>query len=85
MYYVYVLISNEGDKYIGFTCDIKKRVNAHNDDRNKGYTKGKSWKLVYYEAYLDKKDALIREKRLKQDGRAKQGLMKRIQNSLLQA
>ncbi len=41
MYYVYVLISNEGDKYIGFTCDIKKRVNAHNDDRNKGYIRAK--------------------------------------------
>ena len=84
MYYVYLIISEDGDKYIGFTSDIKKRIESHNSPVNKGYTRGKKWKVVYYEAYLSKKDALVREKRLKQDGRAKYALLKRIDNSLLQ-
>jgi len=62
MYYVYVLQSlKDGKLYIGFTRNLEKRVNEH----NKGYvpsTKPRTpLKLIFYEAYLNEKDAIRRE------------------------
>ena len=45
-------------------------------------TKGRKWKLVYYEAYLNKEDAIDRERKLKQRGRGKQILYERISRSI---
>lgn len=66
MYYVYILQSlKDGSFYIGFTPDLRLRFIKH----NKGFvtsTKNKiPWKLIYYEAYLHRKDATGREKFLK--------------------
>lgn len=66
MFYVY-LLESLADKswYIGFTNDLKDRFKRHNAGENK-YTKTKKpWKLIYYEAYVSKKDALGREMFLK--------------------
>jgi putative endonuclease len=66
MYYVYVLRSSRIEKlYTGFTSDLKKRLSEHNNGES-AFTKfGRSWELVYYEAYKNKKDAMVREKYLK--------------------
>ncbi len=82
MYYVYVLKAVKNDKiYIGYTSDLKKRLQEHNNGKNKS-TKYSKWILIYYEAYKAKSDAVIREKRLKNDGRSKYHLKNRISNSL---
>ncbi|HPR59092.1 MAG TPA: GIY-YIG nuclease family protein [Bacteroidales bacterium] len=63
MFYTYVLFySDSHDKtYTGFTSDLQKRLNAHNDDRNSGWTKNfRPWRIVYYETYENKKDAMNR-------------------------
>jgi putative endonuclease len=62
MYYVYILQSElDSSLYIGFTPDLKSRFIKH----NKGQvisTKDKiPWKLIYYEAYIERKDASGRE------------------------
>ena len=81
MYYVYLLLSeNKKKTYIGYTSNLKRRIKEHNKVHS-GYTGKKRWKLVYYEAYLSKADAIRREKSLK-DGRSKNHLLKRIENSL---
>ncbi|MDO8515731.1 MAG: GIY-YIG nuclease family protein [bacterium] len=67
MYYVYVL-ENQVDKswYIGFTTDVEKRTEAHNNGNGARITSMKrNWKRIYQEGYLDKMDALGREKFLK--------------------
>lgn len=68
MFYVY-LIENELDKswYIGYTEDVKRRLIEHNSKIGGNYTKSKlgGWKLIYFEAYLHKFDAIGREKFLK--------------------
>lgn len=63
MYYVYLLedINNKG-WYIGYTSDLRKRVAQHNSGNGAKTTKNKTWNLMYYEAYQDKKDAEGREK-----------------------
>lgn len=68
MYTVYVL-ENQNDKswYIGQTDNLKRRLVQHNSGTGGRTTKMKSglWKLMYAEAYCDKRDVLGREKFLK--------------------
>ena len=83
MFYVYVIRNTKIDRcYIGFTKDLCRRLKEHNKQRKTGYTSSGKWKLVYYEAFLSEVDAKTREKRLKQDGRSRYQLMKRIEESL---
>ena len=66
MHFVYVLESQSDRKwYIGYTLNVGQRLDAHNDGKNTSTSHGGPWKLIYYEAYLEKMDALGREKFLK--------------------
>ena len=85
MWFLYIIQHTESKRiYIGRTSSIKRRIKEH----NKGETwstrrrKGK-WILVYSEVYRNERDSIIRERKLKQHGRAKQELLKRIKYSLL--
>ena len=83
MYYVYVL-ENQDDKsfYIGFTSDLKRRIFEHQNAKGGRTTSLKNnWKLIYYESYLNKKDALGREKFLK-GGSGRKYLYKQLNNYL---
>lgn len=66
MFYNYVLLSRKAPKiYIGFTTDLKRRVLEHNQGKNFSTKSYRPWKLVYYEASLNEKDATRREGYLK--------------------
>jgi putative endonuclease len=55
-----------GTLYIGVTSDIVKRVYEHKNKLTDGFTKRYNLeKLVYYEIYDDIKEAITREKQLK--------------------
>ena len=77
MFYVYVLKSDE-HFYIGYTSDLKTRFRQHNEGRNTS-TKARKWMLFYYEAYRSENAARRRERVLKDHGRTKQSLLKRLQ------
>ena len=82
MYYVYLLQSKSGkERYVGYTYDLKRRLNQHNNGKNRS-TKNRQWELVYYEAFKAKEDAEQRERRLKHDGRARRQLYDRLKSSL---
>ena len=68
--------------YIGCTNDLKRRFEEHNARRNISTKPFAPFKLIYYEAYLSKKDAVIRERQLKHKGASIGHLKKRINNSL---
>ena len=58
MYYTYVLISKgDGRLYIGSTSNLKRRFEEHNKGLNKSTKNRRPFKLIYYEAYILKKDA----------------------------
>lgn len=66
-YYVYMLMSqNNSTLYLGITNNLVRRVYEHKDELVDGFTKKyKCKKLVYFEAYDSPKEAIAREKQLK--------------------
>ena len=76
MFFVYVLKHPKNSYiYIGYTNNLERRVEEHKVDKP-------NWKLIYYEAYLSKKDATSREQMLKKYGSSLGHLKKRIKSSL---
>jgi len=66
MFYVYALESIENSRlYIGYTNDLRKRLDEHNRGLNFSTKPFRPWRLIYYEACLNKNDAMRREKYLK--------------------
>lgn len=66
MQYVYTLQSKaDNDLYIGCTQNLKKRLLLHNSKKIASTAKRTPFILIYYEAYLNKTDAFIREGYLK--------------------
>jgi len=81
MWYAYVLESiNNQYLYTGYSDDLRRRLKEHNEGRGGEYTKkhGK-WKLIFYEAYLEKKDALKAENFFK-SGYGKEILKDKLEN-----
>jgi len=65
-YYVYILQSQkDGSLYIGYTTDLRKRLLKHNSGESKSTRPFRPYKLIFYEAFLDRIDAKNREKYLK--------------------
>ena len=84
MFYVYVLKSEKDDKlYIGYTDDLRRRVEEHNKGKSKATNPRRPFKLVYYEAYFSKSDAKYRESQLKRFSGSYIHLKRRIKNSIL--
>ncbi len=66
MHHVYVIEAESSDKrYIGYTTDLRQRLADHNRHKNVSMSKESKWKLIYCETYVNKMDALGREKFLK--------------------
>ena len=66
MFYVYILQSVKSRNfYIGYTSDLKNRFKEHNNGKNLTTKPFRPYKLIYYEAFLNKKDAKSREEYLK--------------------
>ena len=82
VWYVYVLVSRKDKRwYTGFTNDLRKRFKEHNAELSK-YTKGRGpYKIIYYEASLNKADARSRELYLK-SGMGKRYLKNRLKRFL---
>jgi len=62
MYYVYILQSQQDSSlYIGYSPDLRERLVKHNKKQVISTRHKTPWKLIYYEAYLERKDATGRE------------------------
>ena len=47
--------------YVGYTNNLKKRINLHNLGKGAKFTRGRKWTLIYKEKYKSKKEAISRE------------------------
>lgn len=66
--YTYMVQCADGTLYTGWTNCLEKRLKAHNEGKNGAkYTKMKRpVKLVYYEGFETKEEAMRREYKIKQ-------------------
>ena len=67
-FYVYMLKSIKiGFKktYVGYTKDIKSRLNKHNNNKGARSTKGHKWILIYKKRFKTKSEAMSFEYKLK--------------------
>ena len=70
MNYVYILRCADDTLYCGWTTDLQNRIKAHNDGKGAKYTRSRlPARLVYYEEYEDKGEALSREWHIKRMSR----------------
>ncbi|MBI5156271.1 NUDIX domain-containing protein [Candidatus Peregrinibacteria bacterium] len=84
MHHVYLIeAENNGKRYIGYTTDLKQRLADHNRHKNVSTRRELEWKLIYCETYVNKMDALGREKFLK-SGSGWRFLKKQLQHYLEQ-
>ena len=63
MFYVYMLKSKSSKPitYVGYTNNLKNRLNLHNSGKGAKFTRGRQWKLIYKEIFKSKKEAISRE------------------------
>lgn len=66
-YYTYILTNKYNNVfYTGVTNNLVKRIYEHKNKLQEGFTKKYNLtKLVYYEIHQDIKEAIIREKQIK--------------------
>ena len=66
MFYVYILQSEfDHDLYVGYSADLKNRIQQHNEGLVHSTKNRRPLKLLYYEACINQQDATHREKYLK--------------------
>ena len=71
MKYTYIVECADGSFYCGWTNDLEKRIKAHNEGKGAKYTKPRlPVKLVYFEEFDTKEEAMSREYHIKQLTRA---------------
>jgi len=76
-FYVYFLISHNKKRtisYVGYTKDLKKRVNLHNSSKGAKFTKGRKWVLIYNKRYKSKSIAMKEEYKLKKNYKLRSSL-----------
>lgn len=67
MNYTYIVKCRDGTLYTGWTNDLERRIHAHNSKKGAKYTKSRTpVKLVYYESFPTKSEAMKREYEIKQ-------------------
>ena len=66
MYKTYILLCSDNSFYVGYAANLKKRLFEHNHKQGSFYLHSKiPVKLVYYENYNTKEEAIKRERQLK--------------------
>ena len=69
-YFVYMILSEVNKRiisYVGYTNNLKNRINLHNNNKGAKFTKGKKWKLIYKKKFSSKSLAMKEEYSLKKD------------------
>ena len=67
MNFVYILKCSDNTLYTGWTTDLSRRIQTHNEGKGAKYTRARlPVELVYFEQLNNKSDALKREYAIKQ-------------------
>ena len=80
-YFVYILGSHKNSQfktYVGYTNNLRKRLEKHNKGRGAKSTKGRMWKVLYTEKYLTKGEAISREYYIKKNRKFRNQIKKKF-------
>lgn len=70
MNYTYIVMCKDGTYYTGWTNNLQKRIDDHNSGKGAKYTKSRlPVKLMYYETFDTKEEAMRREYAIKKFSR----------------
>ena len=84
MFYVYILQSLKNKSlYIGYTADLKKRFNEHNNGESLATKPFRPYRIIFYEVFINRIDAKKREEYLK-SGWGLRSIKKMMRNYLNQ-
>ena len=79
-YFVYMIKTLSGFRkktYVGYTKDIRSRLDKHNNKKGAKSTKGYIWELIYKKKFLKKEDAMSYEYKLKKDRNKRLTILKK--------
>jgi len=66
MHFVYILECGDGSLYTGWTTNLEDRLRVHNSGKGAKYTRSHlPVKLLYFESFSEKSQALKREAEIK--------------------
>ena len=77
-YFVYLIINQKKNKlfsYVGYTANIKKRLDLHNSSKGAKFTRGRKWTLAYKKCYKTKSLAMKNEFILKKNYKLRKKLI----------
>ena len=63
--------------YVGYTNNLKKRINLHNIGKGAKFTRGRKWTLIYKEKFKSKREAISREYYIKSNRSVRNKLKKK--------
>ena len=82
-FYVYLIISKKLDRYtsyVGYTKNVKKRLELHNKSKGAKFTRGQNWMLAYSKSYKKKSIAMSEEYKLKKNIKLRNKIKKNFIN-----
>ena len=76
------MIANFSNKkiitYVGWTNNLKKRLQLHNSGKGAKFTRGRKWILIFKKKMLSKKNAMQFEYKLKKNRKIRKDLINRF-------
>jgi len=73
-HFVYIVECSDDTYYTGYTTNVERRVDEHNDGTGAKYTRGRRpVELVHVESFGSQSEAMQREHAIKQLGRSAKG------------
>ena len=78
-FYVYMLKSLGANAVtcVGYTKNLKKRINLHNSGKGAKFTRGRKWKLIFKEKCNSKNEAISREYYIKNNRKIRNEIKKK--------
>jgi putative endonuclease len=78
-FYVYMLksLGDNSVTYVGYTKNLKKRINLHNTGKGAKFTRGRKWKLIFKEKCNSKNEAISREYYIKNNRKIRNNIKKK--------
>jgi len=81
-YFVYLIVSKDKKNiftsYVGYTNNLKKRINKHNNNKGAKSTKGHKWELIYKKKFISKSKAMSYEYKIKKNRKLRKDILEFI-------